>query len=64
MKSNKINIPVIAIGGILRDDIPEIMATGISGIAVSGAVLNAVNPMDEMRKIIDEAEVGQKLNER
>lgn len=64
MKSNKINIPVIAIGGILRDDIPEIMATGVSGIAVSGAVLNAVNPMDEMRKIIDEAEVGQKLNER
>ena len=54
----------MAMTGILRDDIPEIMATGISGIAVSGAVLNAVNPMDEMRKIIDEAEVGQKLNER
>lgn len=53
MKAHDINIPVVAIGGILQPDIKDIMATGVSGIAVSGAILNAENPVEEMKRFID-----------
>lgn len=52
MKQSGINIPVVAIGGILKEDIPQIMQTGISGIALSGAVLNAQDPVSEMKTIL------------
>ncbi len=39
----KIHIPVIAIGGILPEDIPAILQTGIYGVALSGAITNAAN---------------------
>lgn len=53
MAASGIDIPVVAIGGILYDDIPAIMATGVHGIALSGAVLNALNPVEEMKRIIE-----------
>lgn len=53
MKAHDINLPVVAIGGILQPDIKDIMATGVSGIAVSGAILNAENPVEEMKSFID-----------
>ena len=52
MKAHDINIPVVAIGGILQPDIKDVMATGVSGIAVSGAILNAENPVEEMERFI------------
>lgn len=39
-----INIPIIAIGGILPADIVPIMQTGLYGVAVSGAITYAQNP--------------------
>lgn len=39
-----INIPIIAIGGILPEDIGPIMQTGLYGVAVSGAITYAQNP--------------------
>lgn len=53
MKEHGINLPVVAIGGILQPDIKDVMATGVSGIAVSGAVLNAENPAKEMKRFVD-----------
>ena len=53
MEAAGIDLPVVAIGGILRDDIPAVMATGVHGIALSGAVLDAENPVEEMRRIIE-----------
>lgn len=52
MKDHDIQLPIVAIGGILHQDIPAIMQTGVTGIAVSGAVLNAENPVEEMRLFI------------
>lgn len=52
MKAHDIQLPIVAIGGILHQDIPAIMQTGVTGIAVSGAILNAENPVEEMRLII------------
>ena len=47
-----IDLPVVAIGGITADDIDDILATGVRGIAVSGTVLRAENPVAMMKQII------------
>lgn len=52
VKEAGINIPVVAIGGITAEDIPDIMQTGISGIALSGAILRAENPIEEINRIL------------
>ena len=52
MKSHSINLPIVAIGGILESDIKSILATGVSGIAVSGGILNAENPTEEMQRFL------------
>ena len=48
-----IDIPVVAIGGITKADIPAILQTGITGIALSGTVLRADDPIVEMNHIIN-----------
>lgn len=52
MKAAGIDLPVVAIGGITADDIDDILATGVRGIAVSGTVLRAENPVAMMKQII------------
>lgn len=52
VKEAGINIPVVAIGGITAEDIPDIMQTGIAGIALSGAILRAENPIEEINRIL------------
>lgn len=52
MKSHGINLPIVAIGGILESDIKSILATGVSGIAVSGGILNAESPAEEMQRFL------------
>ena len=52
-RSKEYRLPIVAIGGITLDDIPELMATGITGIALSGSILQAVDPINETKKIID-----------
>lgn len=53
MKAAGINLPIVAIGGITYDDIPTIMQTGVTGIALSGTILRADNPVDETRRILE-----------
>ena len=52
MKEAGIHLPIVAIGGITKEDIPSLMETGITGIALSGSILRAENPIEEMKKII------------
>ena len=47
-----ITTPIVAIGGIEPDDIPSIMQAGVSGIALSGAILRSDNPSETTHKII------------
>ena len=54
MRAAGILLPVVAIGGIRFEDIPDIMRTGVRGIAVSGAVLGAPDPVAEMRRMVGE----------
>ena len=52
MKEHKISLPLVAIGGITKKDIPSLMQTGMSGIALSGSILRSENPIEEMKEII------------
>lgn len=49
-----LEIPIFAIGGIEFEDIAPLMETGIEGIAVSGAIINAEDPVEETRHFIRE----------
>ena len=59
MREENINIPIVAIGGITAADIAPIMQTGVTGIALSGTVLRAADPVAEMRRIIELMENGK-----
>lgn len=51
-----ISNPIVAIGGITAEDIPSILETGVEGIALSGSILRAPDPIAEMRRIVQLAE--------
>lgn len=53
MQQASISLPLIAIGGIVSTDIAALRDIGVSGIAVSGAVLGAAAPIKEMKKLIE-----------
>lgn len=53
MRETGISIPVVAIGGITREDVPQLLETGVAGIAVSGAILNAPDPKQEMQCLME-----------
>lgn len=52
MKEADIRLPIVAIGGITFEDIPAILQTGVTGIALSGTILRADNPVEETRRIL------------
>ena len=56
MKMEGIDLPIVAIGGIEKEDIPSLMGTGITGIALSGSILRAEHPKKEMKEIIKTVE--------
>ena len=56
MKMEGIDLPIVAIGGIEKEDIPSLMGTGITGIALSGSILRAEHPKEEMKEIIKTVE--------
>lgn len=45
--------PIAAIGGITLEDIPSIMATGVNGIAMSGAIINATDPVAYTSQVLE-----------
>lgn len=47
-----IKLPIVAIGGITLEDVDEIMATGVNGIAISGAIINAENPIEYTKAVL------------
>lgn len=52
-KSRNISIPVIAIGGIVMDDVQPLLETGIHGIAVSSAVNLELDKIQAARTFIE-----------
>ena len=48
----KTTTPIIAIGGITTENIPEIIDTGVYGVAVSGAITQNFNSIPTFHKIL------------
>lgn len=51
LKEKQIAVPVIAIGGIVQEDIPGLMEAGIHGIAVSGMITHASDKQSVVNRI-------------
>lgn len=52
MEAKEIEIAKVAVGGITIDDVDALMAAGVNGVAVSGAIANADDPVDMTRRFI------------
>lgn len=52
MQAEGITLPVVAIGGIQNEDITPILQTGVTGIALSGSILRASQPIEEMKRVL------------
>lgn len=52
MEDDEITIARVAVGGITIDDIPEIMRTGVNGVAVSSAIANAPDAVQATRDML------------
>jgi thiamine-phosphate pyrophosphorylase len=44
-------LPILALGGIRRENLPEILATGAHGIAVISAILGAADPTEAAKAL-------------
>ena len=53
MREHRIYLPIVAIGGITAADIPELMKTGVTGIALSSSILNVAAPAAETHRILE-----------
>lgn len=61
MRERGISLPVVAIGGILPEDVAGIIATGVHGIAVSGAISAAPDAKAQSELFLDEINKNIKL---
>lgn len=52
MRDKGIRIPLVAIGGIATKDIPALLDSGVDGIALSSSILQADNPVKEMKETL------------
>ena len=53
MRDNNVDIPLVAIGGIGKNDIPLLLESGVNGIALSSSILHADNPIEEMKEMVN-----------
>ena len=49
-------LPLVAIGGITAERVPEVIAAGASGVAVISAILGAASPEAAARRIVKATE--------
>ena len=47
-----VSIPVVAIGAINRDNVLEVLKTGVAGVAVISAIAGAENPEEEAKNLL------------
>ncbi|MFC1974545.1 thiamine phosphate synthase [Chloroflexota bacterium] len=52
-----VSLPLVAIGGITKDNVTEVMSAGADSIAVISAVLHAESPEEATRQIVNRLEV-------
>jgi thiamine-phosphate pyrophosphorylase len=52
----EIRLPAFAIGGITSDNVSQVLATGFTRVAVSGAIVSAADPAAVVRQLFDTLE--------
>lgn len=62
VRKDEILLPIVAIGGITLEDIPALMATGVNGVAMSSAIINAPDPVEYTRAAL--AALKESFNKR
>ncbi|MFB9056835.1 thiamine phosphate synthase [Mariniflexile ostreae] len=53
--------PIIAIGGITLRDIPELLKTGVYGVAVSGELTKDFNKITDFKQLLEGSELQEQL---
>jgi thiamine-phosphate pyrophosphorylase len=53
LRSKNVNVPIVAIGGITVADISDVLATGATGVAISGEIANADNPTSKTKLFLE-----------
>ena len=48
-----VELPIVAYGDITLENIDEIMATGVNGIAMGKAIVNSENPVEYTKAVLD-----------
>mgnify|MGYP000847420413 CR=1 FL=1 len=51
-KYHLIDLPVYVIGGVQKEDVTTILQTGVSGIALSSAILHTKRPLNEAKEFV------------
>lgn len=51
-KYHHIDLPVYVIGGVQKEDVTIILQTGVAGIALSSAIIQAKHPMNEAKEFV------------
>ena len=51
--TSAVRLPVLAVGGVTPDRVPEVMHAGASGVAVIGAILGAERPAEAVTRFLD-----------
>lgn len=62
LTNRHLSIPVYAIGGILKEDVPALIQTGVYGIALSGMITDAADRaalIYELEQIVNHAEISR-----
>ena len=53
MEEQQLTTPLVAIGGITLEDLPLLRSVGVKGVAVSGAILQAPDPVAGTRQWVE-----------
>ncbi|WP_158976029.1 thiamine phosphate synthase [Cellulophaga sp. L1A9] len=61
LKNLKTSIPIIAVGGITLNDVPEILKTGVYGVAVATAITNDFNTITLFKKILENSDIEEQV---
>lgn len=55
VRAEGVELPVVAIGSVGADDVEPLLAAGVNGVAVSGAILRASDPVAATKAILAHA---------
>lgn len=47
------HLPLVAVGGVTLEDVPQLLEAGLQGIAVSGSIINASDPVKYTAELLD-----------